>query len=231
MRKTKKKLGEILLEQGLIDDLQLKSALAEQKEWGGRIGSIIIKKGFVSEKDIITILEKQLGYPCFSLEGIEKPSDEVLDLIKVDTAKKYCIFPLRLEGRTIVIAISDPTDLKTLDEISFKVGFRIKPLLALESDIINAIGLHYEGKTSYGRTFTIDKEELAKKISRTMPMEMDIEHSILNSADDRAWTKDKVSPKKILQRDVIEGIIDLLIKKGIFTKEELINHIKSRNQS
>ncbi|MBI5639542.1 MAG: hypothetical protein HZA17_03865, partial [Nitrospirae bacterium] len=146
MKKTNKRIGQLLLEAGLIDELQLKSALSYQQEWGGRLGSVIIKKGFVSEKDVVSIIEKQFGISCISLESIDRPADEVLNMVKLDIAKKFGIFPIGLEGKMLLLAVADPTDLKTLDDIRFVLGARIKPLLALESDIMRAIAVHYEGK-------------------------------------------------------------------------------------
>lgn len=224
MYKTKKKLGDLLLEAGLIDELQLNSALSYQSEWGERLGSIIIKKGFASEEDVKAIIEKQLGLSCISLKEIEKPSDEVLNMVKGDSAKKYGIFPVRFEGKTLMIATSDPTDLKTLDDISFLLGINVKPLLALESDIISAIETTYEG----GLGLRSDKEKLAVKISRSMPSEIDVESTRTTSADDKAETIGTTSKTGVSQKKVIESIIDLLISKGIFTKKELIDHIKSR---
>jgi len=98
MKKTNKKLGELLKEAGLIDDFQINSALAYQKQWGGRLGSIIIRKGFVSEKEMISVMEKQFGLSSISLEEIDRPPDEVLNMVKVDVARKFCIFPVALFG-------------------------------------------------------------------------------------------------------------------------------------
>lgn len=229
MDKEKKRLGQMLIEAKLIDEVQLKSALAEQTEWGGRLGSIIIKKGFVSEIDILSVIEKQLGLPCISLENIEKPADGILKLVRVDVAKKFGIFPISLDGKTLSIAMSDPADLKTLDDIGFMLNVRIKPILALESDIKRAIEFHYEGNFSPGSSFRIDKEKLAEKISHTMPSNMEIEHAAPSPFNSEAnATK---SPKQdASQKIVIESIVDLLIEKGIFTKAELINRIRSKKQ-
>ena len=174
-------------------------------------------------------MEKQLGLPCISLENIEKPADEIMKLVRVDVAKKFGIFPVSLEGKNLTIAISDPTDLKTLDDIGFMLNVRIKPILALESDINRAIGLHYEGNFSPGSSFRIDREKLAEKISRTMPSEMEIEQ--LRHVPDHSEVDANKAPKQeASQKIVIESIVDLLIEKGIFTKAELINRIRSKKQ-
>ena len=220
MKEEHKKLGELLLEAGLIDEFQLKSALADQGGWGGRLGSIMIRKGFVSEKEVLSVIEKQYGLSVISLDTIEKPSDEVLKMVGADVARKFGIFPVGLEGKTLVIAIADPTDLKVLDDITFKLGMRVKPRLALESEIMRAIAVHYEGNIS-GESFHMAKEKLAQ-------------FDAMYSADNIQKEREKVTPKpkaEITQKAVIEGLIELLVSKGIISREELIKTIKSKSRS
>ena len=142
--KDKKRIGEILKEAGLIDEFQLATALGRQKEWGGRLASILINMGFVDEESVASVLEKQLGQKCLSLDNKEI-LPEALNTIKPDIVKKYCIMPIEFDQKTLTIATSDPTDLKTIDELSFILGVRIKPVLALESSIKRAIPRHYAG--------------------------------------------------------------------------------------
>ena len=67
-------------------------------------------------------------------------------MVPLESAKKFGIFPIGFEGKTLLMSMADPTDLKTLDDIGFSLGLRIKPILALESDIMRAIAVYYEGK-------------------------------------------------------------------------------------
>ncbi|MEW6110224.1 MAG: hypothetical protein AB1632_13820 [Nitrospirota bacterium] len=228
MEKKRKKLGELLLEAGLIDEMQLKSALSYQGEWGGRLGTIVIMKGFVTEQDLVSVIERQLGLSCISLDNIEKPSDEVLKMVNVDIAKKFGIFPIKLEGKSLMIATADPTDLKMLDDIGFMLGVRIKPRLALESDIQRAIETHYEGGLGEGKMFRINKEKLKEKILGEMPIEPRTDTIKTNTAAMNPAQKDTAPKKEISQKIVIESIVDLLVEKGVFTKEELISRIKSK---
>ena len=228
--KLKKKLGELLLDGGIIDEFQLKSALSYQEEWGGRLGSILIKKGFVSEQEMLSVIEKQYGLSSVSLETVGRPPDEVLNMVKVDVAKKFGIFPVRLEGgKVLLVATADPTDLKTLDDISFMLGVRVKPLLALESDILRAIGIYYEGNFSPAHILT--KEKLAE-FDKTVMHDKTVIH-------DRADVHEPVHRREhpagkaraeISQKIVLESLIDLLVSKGVFTRDELIRKMKSRNQ-
>lgn len=226
MGKSKKKLGEMLCEAGLIDDMQLQSALAYQKEWGGRIGTIFIRKGYVKEGDMIAIIEKQMGISCMPLESFEKPSEEVLRLVKEDVARKFCIFPVGFDGRILVVATADPTDLKMLDDLGFQLNVRVKPVLALESDILTAVDHFYDPLSSTGRLqrTTEDWQE------NGLPAGMDFE--IIHSHDQPSMldriTKD--ATERSVDSSVLGGLIDLLVEKGIITREELADKIRARKQ-
>jgi type IV pilus assembly protein PilB len=226
--KKEKKIGELLIEAGLIDELQLNSALSYQSEWGGRLGSIIFKKGFASKKDIVSALEKQFESPSISLEDIEAPPQEVLDIVSLDTAKKFGIFPVGFEGKTIVIAAADPTDLKTLDDIGFRLGVRVKPVLALESDIRKAIEIYYEGKVLDEET---PREVIGPTILKFGERVLDKE-SLETPPEIERIEKQSAKPKPdVTLKTVMENVIELLVEKGVFTREELIRKIKSRNHS
>jgi type II secretory ATPase GspE/PulE/Tfp pilus assembly ATPase PilB-like protein len=147
MRKTKKKLGEMLLEIKAIKENQLELALSHQRRWGGKIGSILIDMGIVDEETVATTLEKQLGCQCVSLKGSDV-SEEAIKAVKYELAKRFHIMPLKLTGKTLTIATSDMGNIKMIDELSFSLGFNIKTIFAVESSIARAI------KRSYLKTFT-----------------------------------------------------------------------------
>jgi hypothetical protein len=215
--KTRKKLGEMLLEAGVIDEFQLRAALAYQGEWGGRLGSILIKKGMLSEKTLLSTIVEQYGIKSISLDTLDKPPDEALKLIKVDIARKFCIFPIAFDGKTLLTAMADPTDLKTLDDISFRLGVRIKPLLALESEIERAIGRHYEGRRPDHVNSTM---HTGGKAGDNPWAQAPGIHYQPGSASQESQPKPDFSGQQAL-----EGLIDLLIDKGVISKEELIRKL------
>ncbi|MCK5427091.1 MAG: type II secretion system protein GspE, partial [Thermodesulfovibrionia bacterium] len=130
----------------------LSAAIGHQKQWGGRLVNILINRGFVDEQTVISVLKKQLGVKSASLEGI-KISQKALDKVKHDIAEKYCIMPIDLDNNKLSIAMSDPTDLQAIDELSFILGLNIEPLLASESGIRKAIAEHYtSAHTQEGHT-------------------------------------------------------------------------------
>lgn len=147
MKKAKKKLGEMLLEAKVLRADQLKMALEHQKRWGGRLASILVEMGSIDEKTIVTVLEEQLGYKCMALQKVQVPPG-VLKMVSYETVKKYCIFPLSFEHGRLTIAMSDPTDLKTIDEVGFSLGVDVEPVCSSESSIADAIQKFYGKKPS-----------------------------------------------------------------------------------
>lgn len=207
--KDKKRIGEILKEAGLIDEFQLANALGRQKEWGGRLASILINMGFVDEESVASVLEKQLGQKCLSLDNKKIPP-EALNTVKADIVKKYCIMPIEFDQKTLTIATSDPTDLKTIDELSFILGVRIKPVLALESSIKRAITQHYTGVIfADSNIYQIDTANLS-------------EHMDLMRFE--KTTPDTSYPPEI----IIEALTELLIEKGIIKREDLTGKLRKK---
>lgn len=160
---TKKKLGQILLEAGVLDEYQLKSALGFQKKWGGRLGHVLVENRFITEEVLIQAIQQQTGIAAVQLSNRTIP-DYLVKLVPLDLAEKHHLIPIGLEGEpgnpseALVVATSDPTNLTALDELRFKTGKRIKPVLAGERSIENAIAVHYRGEAANGMDFDIDPE-------------------------------------------------------------------------
>jgi len=134
----------------------------------------------------------------------------------------------------LVTAVADPTDLKALDDIGFILGVRIKPLLALESDILNAIEVYYEGKARPEK-FVLNIEKMAGNLEAMTPPEAgtpSISARPEGVRGDKTPSDAAVKLKaEISQKTVIDGLIELLIAKGVFTREELIRQIRSKIQT
>jgi type IV pilus assembly protein PilB len=226
MSRTRKKLGELLLEAGLIDEVQLNAALSQQRDWGGRIGTILVRKGYVTETSIISVIEQQTGMSCMPLEEFRKPGDEMLRLVRKDVARKFCVFPVEFDGRTLVVATPDPTDLKMLDDLGFVLGARIKPVLALESDVFTAIDHFYDPHSSAAILHRKAEEE------REKPSSAEVEFEIIHSHDQPSIIDmmSKEAEARSVDSSVLGGLIDLLVQKGIFSREELAEKIRVRKQ-
>jgi DNA-binding response OmpR family regulator len=134
----RKELGEILREADLINDTQLAEALTLQRTFGERLASILVRQKILTEKFAVTYLGRQLGVPPVDLSKTEIDLG-VLDVLPLDLCERHLVFPVRVEGTRLQVAMSDPMDHVLVSEIEFKTGVRLAPMIALESSIKNAI--------------------------------------------------------------------------------------------
>ena len=146
----RKKLGEYLLESGLLNEQQLKEALRRQRQTKEPLGHILARSGVVSEADVCRVLHAQLGLPIYDLQSLAV-DDAVVRLIKEELAKKYTAIPVELENRnTLRVAMSDPLNAAALEDLRFQSGYFIRPVLASPSEIVEAISRFYHIDASVG---------------------------------------------------------------------------------
>ncbi len=136
------RLGEMLIKESLITAEQLRQAVDHQKKQGGRLGTALIKLGFVKDDDITSVLSRQYGVPSINLKYYDVDA-AVIKLIPQDTAIRYQIVPLSRVGSTLTIAMTDPTNVFAMDDIKFMTGFNVEPVVASESAISEAISKFY----------------------------------------------------------------------------------------
>jgi type IV pilus assembly protein PilB len=143
------RLGELLVVNNLITKEQLGKALEEQKEAGGqlRLGSILIKNGFITESDLTAFLSKQYGVPSINLSEIEV-DPAIVKTIPAEIAQKYQIVPVNRAGSTLIIAMSDPSNIFAVDDIKFMTGYNVEVVVASESAIKSAIDRYYDQSSS-----------------------------------------------------------------------------------
>jgi len=136
------KLGQMLLKAGAINEEQLEEALSKQKTTGGTLGSNLIGMGTLTEQQILDYLGKQLNVGVISLK-VEDLKHEVTSIIPADVAKKFNVIAVERNGNTLTVAAADPTNIFVLDSIKFVTGFNVKPVIAAESVIKEAIDSLY----------------------------------------------------------------------------------------
>lgn len=139
------KLGQLLIAANIISEDQLIQALNLQKKEGGRLGTNLVKLGFITEDKLVTFLSKQYGVPAINLADY-KIDPAVLKLIPSDMAKKYLIVPVTRVGATLTVAMADPSNIFAIDDVKFMTGYNVEVVISSESGIINAIGKYYMGK-------------------------------------------------------------------------------------
>jgi type IV pilus assembly protein PilB len=140
-------IGEILIREKILSPEQLKSAQEFQKKHDVSLASAIISQGFLSAEEMAQGLSRQLGYPYIDLDQFEVYPD-VINLIQPDAAKRYMIMPIHRIRSFLTLAMVDPTDLDIIEDIRFRTGLSIQPVIASETGITNAIRKHYGGASA-----------------------------------------------------------------------------------
>src|SRR4051812_42503597 len=139
------RIGDLLVKAGVITDLQLKAALAEQSQWGGKLGDILVRMEFVTEEVLVRALSKQTAIPRADLTG--EPDRDALAKIAPDVAEEFGVVPIAMQDdRTIVLAMSDPNNVMITDHLQTVTGVRVVARLAGPSAIRAAISRWYRGE-------------------------------------------------------------------------------------
>jgi type IV pilus assembly protein PilB len=139
------RLGELLVRENLVSLQQLQKAQDEQRRNGGRIGSLLVKQGSIAESDLTGFLSKQYGVPSISLKDFEI-SEDVIKLVPKQTAVKHGVLPVNRAGSSLIIAMSDPSNILALDDIKFSTGYNVEVVVASEVAIREAIDRYYSEK-------------------------------------------------------------------------------------
>ena len=136
------RLGELLLRERRVTPTQLQEALTHQRSNGGRLGGSLVKLGFLTEDDISKLLSRQYGVPAVDLRDVAF-DQALLRLIPAETAAKYNVIPISKTGNTLTLAMTDPTNVFAMDDIKFRTGLNVEPVIASETAIQSAVTHHY----------------------------------------------------------------------------------------
>ncbi len=144
---TRVRLGELLVNAKLITPADLELALADQQATGDRLGTILVRRGLLSESQVTQILSQQLSIPWVSLHHIDW-SQGLLSMIPAELACEMRIVPVyvrhvRRVGDVLYVAMEDPSVGSALQEISTLCGLRVRPMIAAPSDIMRVLAAHY----------------------------------------------------------------------------------------
>ncbi|MBE4747432.1 general secretion pathway protein GspE [Corallococcus sp. ZKHCc1 1396] len=144
---SRNRIADILIKARVIDELQLRSALASLDQWGGRVSRVVADLGLASEETITQAICQGLGMPRVQLGNLTKDM-AALSRVDVILAEQKGIFPVQLKdnGKTLVLAMSDPTDLATLDQVAARSRARVVPMVAGDREIEHAILRHYRNQ-------------------------------------------------------------------------------------
>ena len=140
-----KKLGELLIERGIINQGHLDKGLAIQKEKGGLIGEILVELGYVKEEDIAQALTAEYGFPYLPLTNYDI-NPEVIDMIPGRVARQYFLIPIDRIGNNLTIAMSNPLNVQAIEDVEVISGCNIQTFVSTSSDIKKAIEKYYKDK-------------------------------------------------------------------------------------
>ena len=141
-----KRLGEVLLERGVISHEQLDQALAHQQAQGGLMGQILIQLGFTTEEEVALALTAQYGFPYLPLDNYELDSS-LTEVIPEELARRYLLIPIDRIGNALTLAMADPSNVKALEEVELATKCVIQAFVSTPSDILRAIEKYYARQT------------------------------------------------------------------------------------
>jgi len=137
------RIGELLVQKNLLSEEQLRRAKEEARTSGTRIGYQITKLGFVEEEKVAEAVSNQYGVPTIELDDFEVDS-EVIALIPEEVANKHTILPVNRAGSTLIVAMSDPSNIFAIDDLKFLTGYNVEVVVAAEEAIRRAIDRYYD---------------------------------------------------------------------------------------
>jgi hypothetical protein len=142
----KKRIGEMLLEAGIIDETQLKAALGHQRQWGVRLGQALVDLKLATEPDIVRALSLKFGFEVANLGALEPYGHaQAVKLVPREFAVRNNLFPMWADTASLTVAMSDPTNLSVVDEVRFRTGRRVKVCIGGDHELADAVRRTYGG--------------------------------------------------------------------------------------
>ncbi|MFC1890206.1 type II secretion system protein GspE, partial [Thermodesulfobacteriota bacterium] len=132
------RLGQLLIRDGLINEIQLQKAVEEQKLNGGLLGSNLVKLEFIDEKVLLEFISGLYRVPMINLEEVDVDTS-LLELIPLDIIQKHNILPVSRSGSTLVLAMVDPSNIFAIDDVKFLTGYGVDVVATTENDVKEAI--------------------------------------------------------------------------------------------
>jgi len=194
------RLGDILMREGLISRDQLTSALAEQKATGHRLGYVLVKLGLVQELEVTKVLARQSRMPAVDLSRFEV-DPKIIKLVPADFALKHIVLPLKREGRTLTVAMADPTNTGVLDDLKFITRYDLFPVIAGEYTLRNLIEKHFESSDQQLQTILKEMEGIE-----------DADVEVVEEQEDEAATQAQINDAPVVK--LINGILTDAVKRG-----------------
>ncbi len=194
---VRKRLGELLLEAGLITDEQLEQALRKQWETDQRLGDILVEQGVISEQQLIEVIEFQLGIPHVDLDRY-RIEPEVLSLMSEETARRYRVLPIRVQDNRLTVAMADPFDFYTIDHLAMTTKMEIDPVITTQEGLERALDRYYGLQESVSEVLRqVRPEEIdVKEVSAEDAPVVKLVNQIIEQAADQRTSDIHFDPQK-----------------------------------
>lgn len=198
---VQEKLGKLLVSARLINEEQLQKAIFTQKKEGGRLGSILVKLGFMEENKLLTFLSQQYKLPFVDPARLEI-DPAVIKLVPSELVQKHHVIPIKRTGSTLSVAMADPSDVFAIDDIKFMTSYDVAPVLASEGSIIAAINQHY------------DSSMQLQTVLKSMESRDDMELTV--TSDEEEDEQVNVSQlKEAVEEAPVVKLVNLILVEGI----------------
>lgn len=189
------KIGQLLLNSGLINSRQLDKALEKQKEEGNKLGFHLVNQQAISEDDLNKFLASQQSVEEINLENHDIRED-VVHLITSEIARRYEVLPVKREGRKLIVAMTDPNNLFAIDDLRFSLGMDIEPRICASSMLKRALSKYYPDSEAL---VTVEESQKRKTAGDNTSL-ADIENDDV-IAEDEMLVGDEVFESMIVQED------------------------------
>jgi len=196
----KEKLTKILIDKKLVKQEDLERALAAQRVNGGSLSDMLVEMGCISRNDLVVVLSNELGIPPINLARY-KIDPSVIKLIPKKAAKSYRIMPISKIGNTLVVAMADPMNIFTIDDIKTLTGLNLSPVITTEKDIKEALSLYYDESANIAIDKIIDD------------MKTDVDIRLLE--DSSSVSEPSAETLKITQDAPVVKITNLLLSEAV----------------
>ena len=253
----KTKLGELLVEAGLIDGFQLAAALGEQARWGNRLGETLVRLGYLTEAELVRTLSRHYGLPGVHLEG-KRIEPEVLALLPAELAEEYRCIPLFKKrasgGEVLYLGMAHPEDLRIIDDVSFRAGLPVRPVLVGPLQISAAIAAFYRGEGPHpiegdGGSSALAETPLSD--GDTAPVISEVPKAVTESSGEAVSATEsedgdaasggfegelmsaplhREKPREVPTRDILHALTQLLIESGVLSRADLMKRIAANKK-
>ena len=246
---ARKKIGEMLIEEGVLDETRLRAALIEQQRWGGPLGRLLVDMRLLDEHTLVDALSRQLKIQSVDLDAYEIPR-AVIDLISGELCEQHSIMPFAAPMKFLDLAMVDPTNQGICEELQIRTKRNVRPYLAGPKSLERAIARYYGRGTAFqyrrGAAITTSPNQPIDVKAAVQGERMELIHgldgiggpppisaapSAASAARDAeiAALQERVSRlEALMARDenVLRKMLALLVEKGVATREEIVERLK-----